>query len=117
MNPCPAGCVQQAQYGVFSTGDCRIYSGIQSGMLAAPACLAVLDGGEGCGNYRHEGGLILRDIVKPLLAAVGCFIVVKLALGIAPLNDTARLLITTVAAAIIAGLFTRHVRARKGGGQ
>jgi len=59
----------------------------------------------------------MKDIIVPLLVAVGCFIVVKLALGIAPLNETAKLLITTVAAAIIAGLFTRHVRARKGDGQ
>ena len=77
----------------------------------------MMNGGKRRRIYRHEEDWILRDVVKPLLVAVGWFIVVKMALGIAPLNDTAKLLITTVAAAIIAGLFTRHVRARKGDGQ
>ena len=59
----------------------------------------------------------MKEFAWPLVVAVGCFILVKVALAFSPLNGNANLLITTVAAAIIAGIFPRHVRARKGGGK
>ncbi len=59
----------------------------------------------------------MREIAGPLIFAVGAFVLVKLALGIAPLNETAKLVLTAAAAAVIAGIFTRRVRARKGGGR
>ena len=59
----------------------------------------------------------MKEIIGPLALAVGCFVLVKVALAFSPLNGNANLLITTAAAAIIAGVFTRHVRARKGGGE
>ena len=59
----------------------------------------------------------MKEFIGPLVLAVGCFVLVKVALAFSPLNGNANLLITTVAAAIIAGIFTRHVRARKGDGK
>ncbi len=55
---------------------------------------------------RHAGAL---------LAAVAAFVAVKVLLKLAALNETAELLATAVAAAVIAGIFTRHVGARRRG--
>ncbi len=55
---------------------------------------------------RHAGAV---------LAAVAAFVVVKILLKLAALNDTAELLVTAVAAAVIAGVFTRYIGLRRRG--
>ncbi len=51
-------------------------------------------------------------VVKALLVAVAGFVVAKVVIATMPVNETFRLVLTTAVAAIIAGLFTRHLRRR-----
>ncbi len=55
---------------------------------------------------RHAGAL---------LVAVTAFVSVKIALKLMAPGETAELLVTAIAAAVIAGVFTRHVRSRERG--
>ncbi len=51
-------------------------------------------------------------LVGAFLAAVAAFVVVKVLLKLAAPGETMELLLTAVAAAVIAGVFTRHLRAQ-----
>ncbi len=51
-------------------------------------------------------------LVGAFLAAVAAFVVVKVLLKLAAPGETMELLLTAVAAAVIAGIFTRHLRAQ-----
>jgi len=55
-------------------------------------------------------------VVVALAVAVAAFVAVKVLLRLVALEDTAELLITAVAAAVIGGVFTRYVAAGRTGG-
>jgi len=49
-------------------------------------------------------------VIRALLLAVAAFIVAKVLIAAMPMNETFRLVLTTAVAAVIAGVFTRHLR-------
>ena len=53
--------------------------------------------------------------VGALLVAVAAFVAVKVLLKLVAPGETTELLLTAVAAAVIAGVFTRHVKVQKRG--
>ncbi len=55
---------------------------------------------------RHAGALLVAVVV---------FVAVKILLKLVSPGDTAELLVTVVAAAVIAGVFTRHIGRRRRG--